>query len=159
MGNFRSNNRSEFRNKYGGSRFGGRSRRDRDSERFDRMPEMHDAICSKCGKRCQVPFKPTGSKPVFCSDCFRQNEGSDNNFASRNQARPSQSNISSEQFNKLNAKLDKILLVLQDLELDMEDDLDEDSNEDLQEDSEDGAGDEIEDESEDEILDDSEKDL
>ena len=31
---------------------------------------MHDAICSNCGKRCQVPFRPTGEKPIFCNNCF-----------------------------------------------------------------------------------------
>jgi CxxC-x17-CxxC domain-containing protein len=37
---------------------------------------MHNAICSECGKKCKVPFKPTGDKPVFCADCFgsRANE-------------------------------------------------------------------------------------
>lgn len=32
---------------------------------------MHKTTCSKCGKDCEVPFKPTGSKPVFCSECFK----------------------------------------------------------------------------------------
>jgi len=32
--------------------------------------EMHDAVCSECGKQCQVPFKPREGKPVFCKDCF-----------------------------------------------------------------------------------------
>jgi len=31
---------------------------------------MHKAICSECGEKCEVPFKPTGDKPVFCSKCF-----------------------------------------------------------------------------------------
>jgi len=33
--------------------------------------EMHDAVCSSCGKNCQVPFQPSGEKPVYCSDCFQ----------------------------------------------------------------------------------------
>jgi len=33
--------------------------------------QMHDAVCSQCGKACKVPFKPREGKPVFCSDCFR----------------------------------------------------------------------------------------
>ncbi len=33
--------------------------------------EMHDAVCSKCGKACQVPFKPTEDRPVYCRDCYR----------------------------------------------------------------------------------------
>ncbi len=39
---------------------------------YDRGPrEMHDAVCARCGKETQVPFKPTGTRPVYCSDCFR----------------------------------------------------------------------------------------
>jgi CxxC-x17-CxxC domain-containing protein len=26
--------------------------------------------CDECGKETTVPFKPTGSKPVLCRDCF-----------------------------------------------------------------------------------------
>jgi hypothetical protein len=32
--------------------------------------EMHTAECSNCRKSCQVPFRPNGTKPVFCADCF-----------------------------------------------------------------------------------------
>jgi CxxC-x17-CxxC domain-containing protein len=31
---------------------------------------MFAATCSSCGREAQVPFQPTGSKPVYCSDCF-----------------------------------------------------------------------------------------
>ena len=34
--------------------------------------EMFTATCDSCGKEARVPFKPTGSKPVYCSDCFRR---------------------------------------------------------------------------------------
>jgi len=38
---------------------------------FNRYPrEMHKAVCSECGKDCEVPFKPTEGKPVFCRECF-----------------------------------------------------------------------------------------
>jgi ATP-dependent RNA helicase RhlE len=33
--------------------------------------EMHTAQCSTCGKTAQVPFKPTGAKPVYCAECMR----------------------------------------------------------------------------------------
>ena len=33
--------------------------------------EMHSATCATCGKQCQVPFQPSGEKPVYCSDCFQ----------------------------------------------------------------------------------------
>ena len=32
---------------------------------------MHDVICSNCGKLTQVPFVPTGIRPVYCQDCFQ----------------------------------------------------------------------------------------
>lgn len=32
--------------------------------------EMHPALCSKCGLPTQVPFKPRGDKPIFCTDCY-----------------------------------------------------------------------------------------
>jgi|SRR5690349_8506686 CxxC-x17-CxxC domain-containing protein len=32
--------------------------------------QMYPATCSSCGRETQVPFQPTGSKPVYCSDCF-----------------------------------------------------------------------------------------
>ena len=32
--------------------------------------EMHKATCSECGKECEVPFKPTEGKPVYCKDCY-----------------------------------------------------------------------------------------
>ncbi len=39
---------------------------------FSRGPrEMHDATCAQCGTETQVPFRPTGARPVYCSDCFR----------------------------------------------------------------------------------------
>ncbi len=38
---------------------------------FSRGPrEMHKAVCSECGKECEVPFKPSGDRPVYCKDCF-----------------------------------------------------------------------------------------
>ncbi len=38
---------------------------------FDRPArEMHPAVCAQCGTDTMVPFRPTGEKPVYCSDCF-----------------------------------------------------------------------------------------
>lgn len=69
----------DFR-KGGGKRFsghgGGFSRRDGGRVGFgggrDRGPvTMHQTICAQCGKPCEVPFKPTSGRPVYCNDCFR----------------------------------------------------------------------------------------
>jgi len=38
----------------------------------DKKPQMHSAVCDECGNSCQVPFKPTGEKPIYCSDCFEK---------------------------------------------------------------------------------------
>lgn len=32
--------------------------------------EMFKVICSECQKECEVPFKPSGDRPVYCKDCF-----------------------------------------------------------------------------------------
>jgi CxxC-x17-CxxC domain-containing protein len=37
--------------------------------------EMFTATCSSCGKEAQVPFQPSGDKPVYCSDCFQRRGG------------------------------------------------------------------------------------
>ena len=112
-----------------GGRFGGGFRgRGGGFDRDRRPAEMHDVVCDKCGKECRVPFKPTGDKPVLCSDCFRQSGGSRGG---------SSSGISSEQFNQLNAKLDKIIKIMEDLELNIEEeDVDESNNVDESKESE-----------------------
>ncbi len=38
--------------------------------------EMFSATCSGCGQEAQVPFQPSGDKPVYCSTCFEQRRGS-----------------------------------------------------------------------------------
>ena len=32
--------------------------------------EMHPIVCADCGKDAEVPFRPTGSRPVYCTDCY-----------------------------------------------------------------------------------------
>jgi CxxC-x17-CxxC domain-containing protein len=112
----------DFNRRDSGRSGGGRDFGRRD---FGRPQEMHDAICSNCGKACQVPFRPTGEKPVYCRECFakmrpegerrndnferRDNRGDrDNDRRSGGQNGPNYN----EQFTALNAKLDKILNLL-----------------------------------------------
>jgi CxxC-x17-CxxC domain-containing protein len=39
----------------------------------DRSPrQMFPAVCANCGKETEVPFEPRESRPVYCSDCYRQ---------------------------------------------------------------------------------------
>ena len=126
----------EFGGRSGG--FGGRGG-DRGGG-FNRGPvEMHDATCDKCGKQCQVPFRPSGDKPIFCSDCFRQKEESregGRSFSPRGSNSTSESSgAGSQQISQINAKLDKILLALQELEIVVDDEAEEseESEEDLSE--------------------------
>ena len=34
----------------------------------DRM--LYEAICADCHKVCEVPFKPSEARPVYCKECF-----------------------------------------------------------------------------------------
>ncbi|MFA4942052.1 MAG: CxxC-x17-CxxC domain-containing protein [Patescibacteria group bacterium] len=92
MGNFNRGDRGDRGGRpSGGKRFGGdRSFGGRGGDRSER-PTMHRATCAECGKSCEVPFRPTGDKPVFCSDCFGRKEGgnSSSRFERRDSGRPS----------------------------------------------------------------------
>ena len=37
---------------------------------FGRPREMHKAVCAECKQECEVPFKPSGDRPVYCKECF-----------------------------------------------------------------------------------------
>ncbi|NLW07290.1 MAG: zinc-binding protein [Clostridia bacterium] len=37
--------------------------------------EMHAAICTSCGVETQVPFRPSGDRPVYCRECFLKIRG------------------------------------------------------------------------------------
>jgi len=116
-------------NRNGGNKFGRRSsdrfnRRDSGRSSFEKRT-MHKVICDKCGQSCEVPFKPTEGKPVYCSDCFRKDENprqeSRSGYgSSRREFRPKHGSSESRQesdklaaeFQQINAKLDKILEIL-----------------------------------------------
>lgn len=118
MGNFGRDNRGgrDFggsRGGFGGGRgrgFGGGFSRGGDRH------EMFSATCSECGKSCQVPFRPTGSKPVYCSECFeKMGGGRDSRRSERQDFRAPQApsfDQNKAQLDAINAKLDKILNIL-----------------------------------------------
>lgn len=79
-GGFKGGDRGGSRGGFGGGNRGG----DRGGFGGDRRPvEMHKATCSTCGKSCEVPFRPDGSKPVLCSECFGKNRSDDRNGVER----------------------------------------------------------------------------
>lgn len=57
----------------GGNSFGNKRPWDRGSvgTGFDDRPKFK-ATCASCGNACEVPFKPNGSKPVYCRECFKK---------------------------------------------------------------------------------------
>jgi CxxC-x17-CxxC domain-containing protein len=125
MGNFnrdrdsRDNGRHGFGGGFRGRGGFGRGRGDR---------QMSSAVCSNCGKNCQVPFKPTGDKPVYCSDCFEKmgNRSERKSFdRPRFGDRKGQDNQFKSQFENLNSKLDRILNLLQPKQVEVPDEVNE----------------------------------
>lgn len=37
---------------------------------------LYNVKCSNCGKDTQVPFQPSGDRPVYCKDCYMQKKNS-----------------------------------------------------------------------------------
>ncbi len=139
MKDFRKNGQSSDRN--GG--FGNRDNRDNrggynkfnhgNHENSSRGDVMHKAVCSECGKTCEVPFVPSGNKPVYCSDCFtKKKEGQSNRFEKRDFApRPSHEHPHQDQprpqapqrdyridelkaqMDSLNSKLDRVIRMVE----------------------------------------------
>ena len=109
MGNFNRGSSSEPRRDFGRRSFGRQGFNDRGGDR-----EMHSAVCSNCGKNCEVPFEPTGSKPVYCFDCFKKMGGGRDSkrFEDRGPRRDDSRPQNNEQLDSINRKLDKILEIL-----------------------------------------------
>ncbi|MBN2096575.1 hypothetical protein JW752_04250 [Candidatus Peregrinibacteria bacterium] len=91
--------------KAGGRDFGKKDFGRRDGGRDRGRPEMHRATCSECGKPCEVPFKPTGDKPVYCDSCF--GGAKESGFSSR------KTDENRQEFDRLNKKLDRIIKALE----------------------------------------------
>ncbi|MEI7752508.1 MAG: CxxC-x17-CxxC domain-containing protein [Candidatus Omnitrophota bacterium] len=36
---------------------------------------LHKAVCADCHRDCEIPFKPTGERPVYCKECFSKRKG------------------------------------------------------------------------------------
>ena len=136
MESFGRRNKSGGERSFGGGGGGGRSFGD-----GNRKPAtLHRAVCGQCGVSCEVPFRPTGERPVLCKDCFKRNGdsfpkpsrfeepkrfGSDRSERSERSESPSFASKgpdqTQKQLNAINAKLDKILEMLGEIEEDEED--------------------------------------
>jgi CxxC-x17-CxxC domain-containing protein len=86
-----------------GSKSGSQRSSDRGAEKYHfQEKRMYSARCTECGNKCEVPFRPAGGKPIYCSNCFRK--GDHTGGKSTEQYK--------EQFEIVNAKLDTILNLL-----------------------------------------------
>jgi CxxC-x17-CxxC domain-containing protein len=36
---------------------------------------LYEAVCADCSKVCEVPFKPTEARPVYCKECWARRKG------------------------------------------------------------------------------------
>ena len=113
MGNFSGDRRQSGDRSFGRRDFGGRD----GGRGFDRGGDrpMYKAICSNCGKDCEVPFRPTNGKPVYCSDCFEKIGGrkSDSPRPERSDFRAPSVDQNKNQLDAISAKLDRILKLLE----------------------------------------------
>lgn len=74
---------------------------------------MHKANCAECKRNCEVPFKPTGSKPVLCRDCFSVAKGSGEprGFKNANKPHPApQTSFEERQLRDLKSQLESLHL-------------------------------------------------
>lgn len=74
---------------------------------------MHKTTCAQCGKQCEVPFKPTEGRLIFCNTCFeaRKSNAHVNNFrnTSRRGGDDGMHYEIKRQLDELNTKIDRIL--------------------------------------------------
>lgn len=118
------------RPKHGGDRkFGGKPSFDRGGDRGERSggrPELFAATCSNCGKGCELPFRPSGDRPVFCRDCFDKKDDNRSHSSFSRTERPREfrqapregsNNQSTDELKKqlsnLEYKMDRILKMLE----------------------------------------------
>ena len=61
-------------------------------------------VCSDCSKECEIPFKPSGGRPVYCKECFsKRKQGSP--FSANRDNRPEERDLSRERrFDKRQSK-------------------------------------------------------
>jgi len=76
--------RKPFRSFEGPNRFD-RGNRDGDS----RERSFTKVICADCNRECEIPFKPSGDRPVYCRDCFsKHKDGGGGSFHGSENQRP-----------------------------------------------------------------------
>lgn len=49
----------------------------------NRSRQMFKAVCAECKNECELPFKPSGDRPVYCKECFAQRKAATTNKVSK----------------------------------------------------------------------------
>jgi CxxC-x17-CxxC domain-containing protein len=39
---------------------------------YNENRKIYDATCFECGQETQVPFKPSGDRPIYCKECYQK---------------------------------------------------------------------------------------
>ncbi len=60
-------------------------------------------ICADCSKECEVPFKPSAGRPVYCKECFSERKKG-NLFNANQDNRPKERNFPQEPRSDKNKK-------------------------------------------------------
>lgn len=81
--------------KFGGIGRGHDRGHGRSEDRGDR-PELFNTTCTACGKSCDVPFRPSGDKPVYCRECFAEKGPNDNRVGRTNDRSDSRGDFRSD---------------------------------------------------------------
>ncbi len=76
---------------------GGRPSFHRGGDRDNGPREMFPATCSSCHKSCEIPFRPSGERPVYCRDCFGSEGGSAPDTRGRRDDRGGESRFSRQE--------------------------------------------------------------
>ena len=120
---FGAGRRGGFRKEHGRPSFGGRPGFNRGGGRGDERPQLFSAVCATCQKQCEVPFRPSGEKPVYCNDCFRGGREKPQNDFGRGGDRGNQNERGGQavdgriddlkrQVEAMNAKLDTLIKIV-----------------------------------------------
>lgn len=129
MGNFQGGGNRGGGGGFRGGQGGGRPSFQKRSFGGDRQQTtMHKAVCDECNKSCEVPFRPSGDKPVYCSDCFsgKRDDGEraprrdfnepKNNFNSKpaqSFTKPEGQDEIKKQLNEINSKIANLTLIVE----------------------------------------------
>lgn len=49
---------------------------------------LYKVICADCHNECEIPFKPSGDRPVYCKNCFAKRKQGGNGFFKGNNPTP-----------------------------------------------------------------------